>query len=147
MFPRPDVPVVQLSIDRRLDPRSHLELGFSLAELRDEGVLIMGSGNVVHNLHDALKRTRMGAPATPDWARRFDEATKRTISQRDTEGLLSLLNSSDGRLAHPTPEHWLPLLYAYGATDDGDGTQFPTEGFDMGSLSMRNVVFGGRTQR
>ena len=145
MFPRPDVPVVQLSIDRRLDARHHLELGFSLAELRDEGVLILGSGNVVHNLHDALGRLRSGSHETPDWARRFDAAVKQAIRQRDTEGLVSLSSSKDGQLAHPSPDHWLPMLYAYGATDDGDRAEFPIEGFDMGSLSMRTVLFGGKS--
>jgi len=141
MYPEADTPVVQLSIDRRLDPRRHFELARSLAELRSEGVLILGSGNIVHNLRDAFGRMRTGSTETPDWARRYDETVKEILTQRDTEALLSLWpDTEEGRRAHPTPDHWLPLIYAYGATDDRDRARFPTEGFDWGSLSMRNVV-------
>lgn len=143
MFPEADIPVVQLSIDQRLDPRRHYELGRSLAELREEGVLVLGSGNVVHNLRDAFGRMRTGSRETPDWARRFDDAVKRGMTERDTEALLALWpDSDDGRSAHPSPDHWLPMLYVYGATDDRDRVRFPTEGFDMGSISMRNALFG-----
>lgn len=142
MYPDADVPVIQLSIDRRLGPRGHFEIARSLPILRDEGVLILGSGNIVHNLRDAFGRMRSGSVETPDWAQRYDTAVKEILEQRETEALLSLADSGDGRLAHPTPDHWLPLIYAYGATDERDSPRFPNEGFDLGSLSMRNVVFG-----
>ena len=143
MFPEADVPVIQLSIDRRVDVRGHYEMGRSLAALRDEGVLILCSGNVVHNLRDAFRRMQMSTRETPGFAYRFDETVARIVIERDTHALLSLWpGSDDGRLAHPTPDHWLPLLYGYGATDDGDGVRFPTEGFDWGSISMRNILFG-----
>jgi 4,5-DOPA dioxygenase extradiol len=142
MFPEADVPVVQLSIDRRLDARGHHALGRSLAALREEGVLVLGSGNVVHNLRDALGQ-RSAAPATPVWARRFDDAVQQIVNQRDTEALLSLWpDTDDGRIAHPTPDHWFPLLYAQGATDERDAVRFPIEGFDWGSISMRTILFG-----
>lgn len=142
MYPMADVPVIQLSIDRRLDASRHFEIGRALAELREESVLILASGNIVHNLSDAFARQRTGQLHTPDWAQRFDMATGEMLAGRETDRLLAAWSETDdGRRAHPTPEHWLPLLYAYGASDDRDAVSFPTEGFDLGSLSMRNVVF------
>ncbi len=141
MYPDADVPVIQLSIDRRMDVRGHFELARSLADLRDEGVLIFTSGNIVHNLRDAFARMRANNSDTPQWAQRFDETVKAMLTQRDTDALLSALtDTDDGRQAHPTPDHWLPLIYAYGASDDRDQARFPNEGFDWGSISMRNVV-------
>lgn len=143
MFPEADVPVIQLSIDRRLPPSRHYALGQSLRALREEGVLIVGSGNVVHNLSDAFRRWRAGNHDTPAWAEQFDRTVAEVLSARDTRTLLSLWpHTENGILAHPTPDHWLPLLYAYGASSSGDAVEFPTIGFDWGSLSMRNVVFG-----
>lgn len=143
MYPEAHVPVIQLSIDKRLHVRGHFELARSLSDLREEGVLILGSGNAVHNLRDAFARIRSGSSETPDWAQRFDNAVKEILTQRDTDALLSMWpDSDDGRLAHPTPDHWLPLIYAYGASDGRDEVRFPNEGFDLGSISMRNVVLG-----
>lgn len=143
MYPDADIPVIQLSIDRRLDVRQHFELAQSLSGLREEGVLILASGNVVHNLRDAFARKQAGSEETPDWALGFDGAVKDILVQRDTEALLSVWpDTDDGREAHPTPDHWLPLVYAYAATDNRDRARFPAEGFDWGSISMRNVVFG-----
>lgn len=142
MYPEANIPVLQLSIHRRLAPARHHALGRSLAELREEGVLILGSGNIVHNLRDAFQRMQTGSTETPDWARRFDDSVQSIVTQHDTKSLLSLWPSDDGRLAHPSPDHWLPLIYAQAATDDRDRVRFPTEGFDMGSVSMRNVLFG-----
>lgn len=143
MYPKAHIPVVQLSIDRRLSPRGHLELARSVADLRHEDVLILASGNAVHNLPDAFQRMRAGTMETPGWAQSFDETVKEILIQRDTDALLSIWPDSDGgRLAHPTADHWLPLIYAYGASDSRDRARFPTEGFDWGSISMRNVVLG-----
>lgn len=143
MYPEADVPIVQLSIDNQLDVRQHFEIGRSLAQLRDNNILIMTSGNIVHNLRDAFGQMRAGTAITPDWASRFDEAVKQAVLQHDIDTLLSLWpNTADGQLAHPSPEHWLPLLYAVGAANDNDPIDFPTEGFDLGSLSMRNILFG-----
>ena len=143
MYPDASVPVVQLSVDRRLDIRRHYELARSLKDLREEGILIFASGNIVHNLRDAFGRMRAGNADTPDWAERFDATVSRVLAQRDIETLLALCpDSADGRAAHPTPDHWLPLIYAAGATDDRDEVSFPQTGFDWGSISMRNVVFG-----
>ncbi|MEQ8455211.1 MAG: 4,5-DOPA dioxygenase extradiol [Sandaracinaceae bacterium] len=144
MVPEADVPVIQLSLDRHLDARRHMEIGRALAPLRDEGVLILGSGNIVHNLRDAFGRMRSASPSvTPDWARRFDADTAEALRQRDGDALLTRWQQSDdGRRAHPTPEHWLPLLYAYAASADSEPARFAVEGFDAGSISMRSVVWG-----
>ncbi|MCB1041567.1 MAG: 4,5-DOPA dioxygenase extradiol [Acidobacteria bacterium] len=140
--PNARIPTIQLSIDRRLSARQHFELAQKLADLREEGVLILASGNIVHNLGDAFHRMRTQSHETPDWAVSFDASVKEMLMQRDTDSLLAALDSEVGRLAHPTPEHWLPLIYAYGVSDPRDTTVFFSEGFDWGSISMRNVVFG-----
>lgn len=143
MYPEADIPVVQLSIDRRLDVRHHFEIGRALAELRANHILIMTSGNIVHNLHDAFRQMQSGTAITPGWAHRFDADVKRALLARNIEALLSMYpDTADGRLAHPTPDHWLPLIYAVGAASRKDPVSFPSEGFDLGSLSMRNIIFG-----
>ena len=143
MYPEADIPVVQLSIDRKLDVLQHYAIGRSLAGLRDQNILIMASGNIVHNLPYAFRQMRLGTATTPEWAGHFDEAVKQALVAHDIEALLSLYpDSADGKLAHPTPDHWLPLIYAAGASTEDDPVIFPNEGFDLGSLSMRNVIFG-----
>ncbi len=140
--PAADVPVVQLSIDGRLAPAEHLAIGRALAPLRDEGVLVMGSGNVVHNLRHAFGALHRGETATPDWARAFDEEVAAAISRHDGDALVRLLETEEGRLAAPTPDHYLPLLYVAGASAPEDPVRFPIEGFDMSSLSMRSAILG-----
>jgi len=142
MFPAANVPVVQLSLDARATADEHFALGRVLAPLRDEGVLILGSGNLTHDLRDAFSRARRGDPSTPDWAARFDASIARTLAGHDADFLVRALETPDGRRAHPTAEHWLPILYAAGAADAGDPVSFPITGFDLGSLSMRAVLFG-----
>ncbi len=142
MLPEADVPVVQVSIDRQLGAAEHLALGRALAPLRDEGVVLLASGNVVHNLRDAFGRWKSGNDETPSWASEFDEAVASAIERRDHDRLAELLDSELGRRAHPTPDHYLPLLYAVGATEPGDAIRTMVEGFDMGSLSMRCVRWG-----
>jgi len=136
MFPEADIPVVQLSIDHRLSPEEHLALGRKLAPLRDEGVLIFGSGNITHNLRHAFTRRDL-----PAWAEHFDAAAAEALKRPDTQALATMLTSEDGRRSHPTPDHYLPLLYAAGAASKDDQVSFPIEGFDLGSLSMRSVLF------
>jgi 4,5-DOPA dioxygenase extradiol len=142
MWPAADIPVVQLSIDSTLGAEGHLDLGRSLAPLRDDGVLVMGSGNITHNLRHAFASHRAGDDSTPDWARRFDAEAARALEQHDGEALARALGTDDGRRAHPSPDHYLPLLYAAGAADADDAVQFPVAGYDMGSLSMRAVRLG-----
>jgi 4,5-DOPA dioxygenase extradiol len=140
--PAADVPVVQLSIDRRLPPAEHIAIGRALAPLRDEGVLVMGSGNVTHNLRHAFSARSGGDRETPDWARSFDDGIATALASNDLEHLARAPETEAGRLSHPTPDHYLPLLYAAGASDPKDPVRFPITGFDMGSLSMRSVIFG-----
>lgn len=143
MFPRADVPVIQLSVDRRLSPAEHLELARSLVELRDDGVLILGSGNITHNLRDAFGRMHSGNRETPAWAERFDAAIAQAIGERGDDALTKgLLAGDDGKRSHPSLDHYLPLLYAYAASEPGDAVSFPVTGFDMGSISMRAIRFG-----
>jgi 4,5-DOPA dioxygenase extradiol len=142
LWPEADVPVVQLSIDGRLPPAEHLAIGRALAPLRDEGVLVLGSGNITHNLQHAFSAWRAGDRATPGWARAFDDGIATALVAHDGGHLVRALEGEPGRLAHPTPDHYLPLLYTAGASDPGDPVRFPATGFDMGSLSMRSVVFG-----
>jgi 4,5-DOPA dioxygenase extradiol len=141
LFPAADVPVVQLSVHDGLPPAAHLALGQALAPLRDEGVLLVGSGNLVHNLGDALRRHARGDHSTPEWARAFDADVAGAVEAHEPGVLVRALEGETGRLAHPTPDHYLPLLYAAGAAGDGP-VHFPVTGFDLGSLSMRSIRFG-----
>jgi len=142
MYPKADIPVVQLSIDHRKKPGEHLEIGKSLASLRDEGVLIMGSGNIVHNLGYAMQAMYSGDLSTPDWSSSFDAKVEQAVLKGDADTLVSLPGTKEGKLAHPTLDHYLPLLYPAGATDSGDAVKYPITGFDLGSLSMRAVIWG-----
>jgi 4,5-DOPA dioxygenase extradiol len=139
--PNADCPVLQLSIDARLPGARHLELGRALAPLRDEGVLLLGSGNIVHNLRDAFGRMRRGDATTPDFASSFDGDVERALQQHDGAFLSRAHEDARGRQAHPTPDHYLPLLYMAGAASDSDRISFPIHGFDAGSLSMRAVRY------
>ena len=142
MRPAADLPVVQLSIDGRIPPLAHVEMGRHLAPLRDEGVLIIGSGNMTHNLRHAFTSYQRGDTATPAWARDFDRDAAAASERHDVKTLAHLVGEQNGRLSHPSPDHYYPLLYAAGAASAKDAVKFPIEGFDMGSLSMRSVLFG-----
>lgn len=139
MFPDADVPLVAMSLDRALSPRQHLELGERLTPLRDEGVLIVASGNVVHNL--ALWRQSAGTQ--PDWAMRFQGHINRALVMNDVDTLLDL-DSEDAVLATNSAEHYLPLLYAAGARREGDEVTIFSDTVD-GALSMTSVLFGDAT--
>jgi 4,5-DOPA dioxygenase extradiol len=139
--PAADVPVVQLSIDRRLPPGEHLAIGRALAPLRDEGILIMGSGNVTHNLAHAFRSLQTGDTSRPDWAARFDREVASALEAHDADHLVRAIESDAGRASHPTIDHYLPLLYAVGASGPDDRISYPVEGWDLGSLSMRSVRF------
>ncbi len=137
--PRADVPVLQLSIDRRAAPATHLAIGRALAPLREQGVLVLGSGNVTHNLAHALGG---GGHERPSWAERFDRDVATAVEQRDAAFLVRALETDDGRRSHPSPDHYLPLLYAVGAAGADDEVSYPVTGFDLGSLSMRSIAWG-----
>jgi len=141
MFPAADVPVVQLSLEHGLAPRAQLELAQALAPLRDEGVLVLGSGNVTHNLADYFARLAAGDASRPEWAERFDADVAAAAAQRDAEYLVRAVETRLGRSAHPTLDHYLPLLPVVALARADDVLSFPIEGFD-GSLSMRAVRYG-----
>ena len=142
LFPEADIPVVQLSIDHRMPPADHFAIGRKIAPLRDEGVLILGSGNITHNLRHAFMSLNRGDLSTPDWATRFDAAVAHAAGRHDTDFFMRALQSDDGRMCHPTPDHYLPLVYTIGAADAADAVGFPVTGFSLASLSMRAVRFG-----
>jgi 4,5-DOPA dioxygenase extradiol len=146
MRPAADIPVVQLSIDADLAPAGHLALGRELAPLRDEGVLILGSGNVTHNLRHAMRSYRTGEFSTPAWATQFDADAQRAMERHDGDALVRAVATDHGRMSHPSLDHYLPMLYALGAATDSDSVKFPIQGFDAGSLSMRSALFGGRPE-
>ncbi|HNY30547.1 MAG TPA: 4,5-DOPA dioxygenase extradiol [Fibrobacteria bacterium] len=139
LFPDAKVPVVQVSLDAGLAPSGHLELGARLGAWRERGVLVVASGNATHNLHDAMGRMSRPDPATPDWASSFDRDLASALERRDSGWLLGALDTPEGRMSHPSPDHWLPWLWAFGATDPSDRLDFPVTGFDLGSLSMRSA--------
>lgn len=141
VFPKADIPVVQLSIDETQPPPFHFQAGKLLAPLRDENVLVIGSGNIVHNLH-AYAWGRH--PAEPfDWAVRFDGRVRELLEANDPAPLVDYESlGRDALLSAPTPDHYLPLLYIAGMRADGDAVSFPTTGMDGGSISMLSVRFG-----
>jgi 4,5-DOPA dioxygenase extradiol len=140
MYPEADVPVLQLSIDMSEPASFHYELGKSLRALRERGVMILGSGNIVHN----LRRIDWGLPQQgSSWALQFDEWAKGRLENRDHKALTEdFMSSQEGRLSVPTPDHYLPMLYVLGASDEKDHLKFEVEGCDMGSISMRSFSFG-----
>lgn len=139
--PQADVPVVQLSMDVDASPEAQVQMGRALAPLRDEGVMIVASGNLIHNLRDFFQRMQTGDESIPAWAQEFADRSTRAIEQRDTAELCRLPATDAGRMSHPTAEHYLPLLYVMGAVDENDGIRYPVTGFDFGALSMRSVVW------
>jgi 4,5-DOPA dioxygenase extradiol len=141
MYPAADIPVVQLSIDETKPALFHFELGKKLAPLRAEGVLIAGSGNIVHNLHTYAWG---GHPSEPyDWAMRFEANARELMLAGELSPLIEYEKlGRDAALSVPTPEHYLPLLYVLGARQAGDDIGFPVEGVDGGSISMLTVRIG-----
>ena len=137
MFPEADVPVVQLSINATEPFEYHFDLGRRLAPLRDRGVLVLGSGNIVHN----LGRIAWNQPTSGfDWAQRFDEAVREVLST-DPADVLQLTGHPDFALAVPTPDHFIPLLYFAGlVAEAGTTTQPFVDGCTLGSLSMTSYA-------
>ena len=141
MYPKADIPVFQISLDQGLNEKAHLEIGKALRSLRDEGVLILGSGNIVHNLRKLNWQDPLAKPFA--WAVAFDSKIGEALASRDEDVLLlhKLKMGEESSLSVPTDEHYWPLLYCYGASDREDKISFPYQGFEMGSLSMRTVMW------
>ena len=141
VFPNADVPVVQLSINEAEPAEFHYKLAKYLAPLRDEGVLVMGSGNLIHNLHSYGWGKKNLEPY--DWAIRFEAAARKLMVAGEHEPLVNYESlGKDALLSAPTPDHYLPLLYILGLQMDDDQVTFPVEGFDGGSISMTTVRIG-----
>ena len=141
MFPGADIPVIQLSMDYSRAPEEHYALAQQLKALRDRGVLIVGSGNIVHNLRQ-MQRGAAGSQAY-DWALEFDQTTGGYIQQGNLDALQNFQKLGQlAQMAHPTYEHYLPLLYAAAAVDGGEQPHFFNTNFQLGSISMRSVVWG-----
>jgi 4,5-DOPA dioxygenase extradiol len=139
MYPEADVPVVQLGLDTRQPASWHYELGKQLRPLREEGVLVLGSGNLVHN----LRLADFGMESGYDWAARFDAEARARIQAGDHAWLVACPGlAGDARLAIPTPEHYLPLLYVLALQLPGDEVGFLNERCTLGSISMTSVVVG-----
>ncbi len=140
MFPDADVPVVQLSIDATQPAEFHYQIGRKLAPLRDEEILIIGSGNVVHNLRSMIWIE--GAPAY-DWAVRFNDKVRECLLGTEVEQLAMFAQwGPDAALAVPTDEHFLPLLYIAGTRQDDEAISIATDGIDAGSISMMSAIVG-----
>jgi 4,5-DOPA dioxygenase extradiol len=141
IFPRADIPVVQLSIDRIQPPPFHYGLGARLDALRDEGVLVLGSGNLVHNLEAYAWGNH--TTVSYEWAVRFEQRVKELVASRNHRPLLEYATlGPDAMLSVPTPEHYLPLLYVLGLQKDGEPVSFPVTGVDGGSISMLSIQIG-----
>jgi 4,5-DOPA dioxygenase extradiol len=141
VFPEADIPIVQLSIDERQPPQFHYEIGKALALLREEGILVVGSGNIVHNLHAYA----WGAPQTApfDWAVRFENHARELLLSGDDAPLIAYEKlGRDAMLSIPTPDHYLPLLYVLGLRRKNEQVRFPVQGVDGGSVSMLAVQIG-----
>ncbi|HTH94983.1 MAG TPA: 4,5-DOPA dioxygenase extradiol [Rhodocyclaceae bacterium] len=139
LFPDADIPVVQLSLDLSQPASFHYELGRQLRALRDEGILIIASGNVVHNLR--LIQWRSGA--APDWSARVEQRVVDCLEQRDHQALIDYSTlDPEALLAIPTPEHYLPLLYIAGLQSENETATFPLRGIDLGTISMLSVKLG-----
>jgi len=141
VYPNADVPVLQLSIDETKPPSFHFELGKKLAVLRDNGVLVAGSGNIVHNLEAYAWGRHVQEPY--DWAVRFESSVRENLTVNNFAPLIDYERMGrDAMLSIPTPEHYLPLLYVLGARQDGEVISFPVDGMDGGSISMLSVQIG-----
>jgi 4,5-DOPA dioxygenase extradiol len=140
MYPKADVPVVQLSVQTGLGTRHHLALGRALAPLADEGVLILGSGHLTHNLRDRTRDDNAGSPAP--YVLAFQDWVKQRIDRHALDELADYRRlTPDGARAHPTDEHFLPLFVALGAAPEGYAAERLYNGIDFGALAMDAYLF------
>ncbi|HEX2789827.1 MAG TPA: 4,5-DOPA dioxygenase extradiol [Steroidobacteraceae bacterium] len=141
LYPDAAIPVVQLSIDETREAAAHYQMAGHLAALRDEGVLILGSGNIVHNLHAYAWGNHTAAAY--EWAQRFEGLARKLLAQGDFAPLVDYESlGPDALLSAPTPDHYLPLLYVIAQRQQDEPVSFPVAGFDGGSISMLSVRVG-----
>lgn len=141
VYPDATIPVIQLSIDENREAAAHYQIASRLAALRDEGVLIIGSGNIVHNLHAYAWGNHTAAAY--DWAFRFESQARRLLADGDFAPLVDYeALGPDALLSAPTPDHYLPLLYVIAQRQQDEPVSFPVAGFDGGSISMLSVRIG-----
>ncbi|MEB6536176.1 4,5-DOPA dioxygenase extradiol [Pantoea stewartii] len=141
MYPDADIPVVQLSIDSVKPAAWHFGMGRKLSALRDRGVMIVASGNVVHNLRKVL----WGGGEAYSWATGFNNFVRDNLAvqaEADAHPLVSFMQHPDAALSNPTPEHFLPLLYVLGSRHADEPVTVPVEGMEMGAISMLSVQVG-----
>lgn len=140
IYPKANVPVIQLSIDLKQPPQVHYEWGQKLKSLREKNILVIGSGNLVHN----LRRIDWNENATPfDWAVEFDQWCKDELLKDNHSAIVNdYLKTEAGTLSVPTPDHYYPFLYTLGASNPTEPVQFIYEGFQNASISMRCIRFG-----
>jgi 4,5-DOPA dioxygenase extradiol len=138
MYPEADIPTLQLSLDKALTPQEHYEIAVELKPLRDEGVLILGSGNIVHNLSQISFDTKIG-PA--QWAVEFDEIIKQYLLSGNHQGIIDYESIGDiAQKSAPTSEHFIPLIYIIALQEKDEKVTFPVEGLVAKSISMRGVM-------
>ena len=138
-FPHADIPVVQLSLDVRMSGWDHFELGGKLEKFRDEGVLIIASGNIVHNMSTLIWRDDASAY---DWGERFRDYVINHIKRREFDPVIDYKRGGkDALAATPAPDHYYPLLYALGVTNEKDIVSVETDFFQFGSIAMTSLVF------
>lgn len=141
VYPDADIPIVQLSIDETQPASFHFEIGRKLAPLRNEGVLIVGSGNLVHNLHTYAWGRHMADPY--DWAVHFETEAKQMMMSGEYKSLVDYERlGPEAMLSIPTPDHYLPMLYVIATRQQNESVTFPVEGVDGGSISMLSVQIG-----
>ncbi|MHA8051124.1 4,5-DOPA dioxygenase extradiol [Aquirufa sp. ROCK-SH2] len=143
MYPKADIPVLQLSIDYTKDAKFHYELSKEITELRKKGVLIIGSGNMVHNLRMVAWDKLNGPSYGYDWALKLNESFKNAIKNGQHDHLIHYQKlGQEAALAIPTPEHYLPLIYTLGVSNSKDTIEFFNDKAVGGSLTMTSVKFG-----
>lgn len=136
MFPKADIPVFQISIDYDQPMEYHYQIGKEISKLREKGVLIIGSGNIVHNLYELEQRN-----TAYDWAQEFDTKITEFINKGDFKAVMNFQKLGNiAKKAHPTYDHFLPLIYSLGASNEKDQITYFNNQFDLGSISMRSLL-------
>lgn len=140
MYPEAEIPVIQLSLLTNPDPELHYRLGACLAPLREQGVLILGSGSATHNLREVFSEA--ASPQTPDWVEGFQQWLESRILQQDRAALLAFQQAPHAKRNHPTTEHFLPLLVALGASTDSEPVQLLHQSYEYRVLAMDAYAWG-----